>query len=272
MSKKCDLWMPIYIADYLGDTTHLTTAQHGAYLLLLMTCWKRGAVLPDDDEKLAQIARCDARTWKTIRPVVEEFFDIEGGEWTQKRLTAEFKKAGGISAARREAGKAGAAKRWGNGGGDDGKPIANAMANGQQDASQPPSQIDTPSPSPLPKAKPKPPDGESEDKARPEADDAPPLSLAALKTGSISSFQRPLPEGWEPSPETVARVIRARPDLADRVLAMAEDFRLYLATKGGIAALSADWESSFIRWASKERETPPSRGRKQVRLPGGFVC
>lgn len=157
MKKKGDIWMPLYISDYLGDTMHLTTAQHGAYLLLLMGAWKRGASLPDNDEQLAQIARCDLKAWRAMRPVLEEFFDVVDGEWTQKRLASEFVRAGGIVSKRKEAGKKGAAKRWQSDATDDGKTdgtaMANAMANGMANVSQSASQTDALSQSPPPTPK-----------------------------------------------------------------------------------------------------------------------
>ena len=35
-----------HVDDYLGDTTHLSTVEHGAYILTMFACWKRGGSIP----------------------------------------------------------------------------------------------------------------------------------------------------------------------------------------------------------------------------------
>lgn len=76
MTRETGSWMPIYWSDYFGDTMHLTTEQHGAYLLLLGAYWLRGGPLPADDAYLKQVTRAGKR-WGHIKPVVLTFFDLE---------------------------------------------------------------------------------------------------------------------------------------------------------------------------------------------------
>lgn len=97
-------WMPFYVADYLADTGHLTTTQHGAYLLLIMHYWRTGG-LPPEDVKLAKITRLPLKTWsEVIRPNVEPLFQ-EG--WKHKRIEHELKRQEGIQAKRALAGQKG---------------------------------------------------------------------------------------------------------------------------------------------------------------------
>lgn len=82
--------LPLWTDAYLADTGHLTTLEHGAYLLLLMTMWRNGGSLPNDDKRLARFARLTAGQWKRIKPTIMEFFTVEGDEIMQTRLTAEM--------------------------------------------------------------------------------------------------------------------------------------------------------------------------------------
>lgn len=98
--------MPLWTDAYLGDTRHLSTIEHGAYLLLLMIGWRSGGSLPDDDKVLAKYAGLTGGQWKRIAPTIRAFFIVEDGRLVQQRQRDELnhvrqvrisKKAGGYA-------------------------------------------------------------------------------------------------------------------------------------------------------------------------------
>lgn len=106
MSKKWDLWMPLHVGDYLADTGHLSTVQHGAYLLLLMHYWRKRE-LPGDDKQLAAIAKLPLRIWLDIKPTLQSFF-YDG--WRHKRVEAELQRRLAVSEKRAIAGAKGGSR------------------------------------------------------------------------------------------------------------------------------------------------------------------
>jgi uncharacterized protein YdaU (DUF1376 family) len=100
-------WMPLYIADYLADTAHLSATEHGAYLLLIMHYWRKGG-LPDDDPQLARIARMSPEEWSKVRSVIEAFF--EAG-WMHKRIEKELAESKQRTEAGRKGGRTTQSKR-----------------------------------------------------------------------------------------------------------------------------------------------------------------
>jgi uncharacterized protein YdaU (DUF1376 family) len=87
-------WMPLYIGDYLRKTTHLDATGSGAYLHLIMYYWDNG-YLPNDDLKLARIAKLTPRQYAKLRPSLNAFFQPD---WRHKRIDEELQRFGSISA------------------------------------------------------------------------------------------------------------------------------------------------------------------------------
>jgi uncharacterized protein YdaU (DUF1376 family) len=109
--SRTKIWMPLYVADYLADTTRLSTEQHGAYLLLIMDYWRNGP-LPDDDKTLAKITKLSLRSWRLNRTFIAPLFSIGGGVWRHKRIDQELAEAAQNAARHEDRARAAAEKRW----------------------------------------------------------------------------------------------------------------------------------------------------------------
>ncbi len=108
-------YMPFYISDYMADAAHLSTVEHGAYLLLIMTYWQKGDAYRANDERtlnerLARVVRMSNEEWMQIRPTIAEFFQVTDTEWGHRRIETELAKfrdksdkakAAGIASAKR---------------------------------------------------------------------------------------------------------------------------------------------------------------------------
>ena len=104
--------MPVFIGDYLADTMHLNTEQHGAYLLLLFHLWRKES-LRDDDAVLGKICGLSEKAWRTQRGVLAEFFQVADGFWTHKRVEKERTRVAAVQRSKASKAKLAANTRWG---------------------------------------------------------------------------------------------------------------------------------------------------------------
>lgn len=220
--------MQLYVADYLGDTRHLTTEQHGAYLLLLMTMWRSGGVVANDETKIARIVGLSVVRWRKIAPDVLEFFTEVDGGLTQARLAAELAISEEKSEKRSQSGKAGARA----------KALKNnkaATANASRSLKH------SPEPEPEPdKESPLPPKGEKKKAPR----------------GRVS-----IPEGF-PDTEAlkVARDMVVAAGVAIHVRTEADKMRDWAIGKG---EKKADWMAAWRNWIRMACERAPALGLVQ---------
>ena len=103
-------YMRFYVGDYLGDTYHLTTEEHGAYLLLIMAYWQSGKPIPKD--RLASAARMTNERWNCVEETLKDFFVVGSNElWVHERIELELERVLSQQTQASLAGKASAAKR-----------------------------------------------------------------------------------------------------------------------------------------------------------------
>lgn len=103
--------LPLWTDAYLADTRHLSTLEHGAYLLLLIEAWRRPSCsLPEHDATLARLAGLTLEEWASVRDTVMAFWKYDGRSktWTQKRLVKQRDFTEKQSQLQRDK----AAKRW----------------------------------------------------------------------------------------------------------------------------------------------------------------
>jgi len=86
--------MPMYWDGYLADTTHLTTEEHGAYMLLLAAMWRRNGSVPDSDKDNARIVGLTPAKWRKFKARMLETisgFRLENGVIFQEKLQKKDK-------------------------------------------------------------------------------------------------------------------------------------------------------------------------------------
>jgi uncharacterized protein YdaU (DUF1376 family) len=232
-------YMQLYVGDYLGDTRHLTTEQHGAYLLLLMAMWSSEGELPNDESKLARMAGVGIAKWRKIGPDVMEFFTVEGAFISQKRLKKEREKWELKSAARREAGKRGGdAKAL-----KEKEPhVANAIPIATILPQQNPSIYHIP------------------DSREEKKDEAIASSKEKAKATRLSKT-------WVPSFDPHEFGSELNLTTADVTDQMAR-FRDYWASKPGAAGTKLDWDATLRNWlreaAGRKSRSPPRNGNGET--------
>jgi uncharacterized protein YdaU (DUF1376 family) len=109
-------YIQLYVADYLADTAHLSTLENGAYLLLIFNYWQRGESFKAADERslnrrLASVARLSSEDWESVRPALEEFFQVTETEWFHNRIERDLDAVKSKSTKAKAAGLASAAAR-----------------------------------------------------------------------------------------------------------------------------------------------------------------
>lgn len=102
-------FLPLYVPEYDAATNYMSLAEDGLYCRALRLMWATPKCsLPSDQKWLMQRLRINEDEYNNIFwPLCEEYFTINKGRITQKRLRFEWEKANKIAVSRKVNGKLG---------------------------------------------------------------------------------------------------------------------------------------------------------------------
>lgn len=236
-------YIQLYVADYLADTMHLTTEEHGAYLLLIFNYWQTGKPIPKS--RLARIARLSNERWISVELSLNEFFNDNGEEWVHARIDRDLDAVYATQNQRSAAGKASAEARKNK------KPTkpqreSNARSTPVESPLNENSTIrDTDTDT----------DTEEEHTQRVPAQDGSPVD---------DGTERPkfaMTDAWEPNTQSFTAVLHrnglsGQTFRADQLL----EFRSYWISRPGDHKTQAQWEHSLAQQLKRQLVTSQSGG------------
>ena len=221
---------PLWTDAYLADTTHLSTIEHGAYLLLLMALWRNRGWLPNDDVKLCRFARLRRNQWVKMRPTIMAFFDVDGDRITQARCTDEWERCTRLALSQSRKAKA----RW--------------LKKRQTDDAGA-SERHMPSNASLPLTTIPPKD------SPPAPSEHPPQGGNGKPNGSAKQARGArLTEDWEPEPEAIDHCKQSLGCSADLINSEWPAFQCHFLAATGTTARKLDWNRTFINWMRRARK------------------
>lgn len=230
-------FFPLAIDAYLADCGHLTDAEHGRYMLILMELWRAPHQrLPNDDAWLARrFRRSPEAVQSDLRPLIVEFCQCDGNWITQKRLSREFSRARKVTRQRSEAAKS----RWRK------EKPRSERTSGDDAARMPPAYEPTPTPTPTE-------EGESLTGDRGVQGGATEQRAESAPTERTPEGSR-LPEGWRPEGELRQWTIDTIHGEGSGVSAghELEKFRDHWKAQPGAKGRKADWPATWRNWIRK---------------------
>ena len=223
-------YMQLYVADYLADTMHLTTEEHGAYLLLIFNYWQTGKPIPMS--RLARITRLSNERWTDVERSLGEFFNERSNEWVHDRIERDLEAVRATQEQRIAAGKASAEARK-----QAAKPRTKASRNARSTTVEEPL------------------NGKAtniEEKREEENKE--------LHTHTAQS-KFSLHDAWEPDPTTFTAVL-FRNGMANQTLEADQllEFRSYWISRPDDLKTQAQWEHALAQQLKRQARTQQANG------------